>query len=441
MEDIALTIFWQLMLQFVLIGLNAFFACAEIAVISVSDARLAQLIEQGNKKAERLARVTQDSARFLAVIQVAITLSGFFGSAFAADNFSELLTNAVYREDFPISRATVDTISVIIVTLILSYFTLVLGELVPKRLAMKRGESLALSMAGIISVLSTLFRPIVALLSFSTNVVLRLFGIDPKAKEETEFERDIKDLVDQGSSQGEIDSEERKIIHNIFEFDDITVGELATHRTELSVLYLEDDMEEWHKTIVTNRHSYYPICDGTVDSVCGVLSSKDYFALDDRSRENVERFAVRPANFVPEGVRCDVLFRKMKQTRNHFAVIVDEYGGVTGIATMNDLLAKIVGNFDDIDDGPEISELSENVYDVVGTATLDEAKEALGIELPIDDFDTVGGYIMSLYGTVPEDGDAPVIETDDIIVDKCVVENHRVISARITKKQKEAEEE
>ncbi|MBR5539403.1 MAG: HlyC/CorC family transporter [Clostridia bacterium] len=436
-----LTIFWQLVLQFVLIGLNAFFACAEIAVISVGDARLAQLIEQGNKKAEKLAKVTKDSARFLAVIQVAITLSGFFGSAFAADNFSEIITDALYREGGMFSRATIDAFSVIAVTLILSYFTLVLGELVPKRLAMKRGEELALSMAGTISVLSTLFRPIVALLSFSTNVVLRLFGIDPNAKEETEFERDIKDLVDQGSSQGEIDSDEREIIHNIFEFDEITVGELATHRTELSVLYLEDDVDEWHKIIVDNRHSYYPVCNDTVDEVVGVLSAKDYFALDSKNRDDVMKFAVRPANFVPAGVRCDVLFKKMKQTRNHFAVIVDEYGGTTGIATMNDLLAKIVGDFDDVDDGPEIESVKENVYEIVGSATLGEAAEALDVELPLDEFDTFGGYIMSLYGSVPEDGEAPMLETADLVIDRCIIEAHRVISARVTVKEKDEEEE
>ncbi len=436
-----MSIFWQLVLQFALIGLNAFFACAEIAVISVSDARLAQLIEQGNKKAMRLARLTNDSARFLATIQVAITLSGFFGSAFAADNFSEILTNAFYREGGFFKRETIDTISVIVVTLILSYFTLVLGELVPKRLAMKRAESLALSMSGVVGVLATVFRPVVAFLSFSTNVVLRLFGIDPKAKEETEFERDIKDLVDQGSSQGEIDSEEREIIHNIFEFDEISVGELATHRTELSVLFLEDDMEEWHKTIVSNRHSYYPVCRDSVDEVVGVLSAKDYFALDDKSRDSVEKYAVRPANFVPAGVRCDVLFKKMKQTRNHFAVIVDEYGGVTGVATMNDLLAKIVGDFDDVDDGPEIETVEENVYEIVGSATIDEAAEALGIQLPVDEFDTFGGYVMSLYGSVPEDGVAPIIETDDLILENCVIEAHRVLSARVTKKEKNDETE
>lgn len=430
-----MSIFWQLLLQFALIGLNAFFACAEIAVLSVSDARLAQLMEQGDKKAMRLARLTSDPARFLATIQVAITLSGFFGSAFAADNFAGLLAGVLYREGSVISYETIHTVSVVLVTLILSYFTLVLGELVPKRLAMKRAEKLALGMSGVIGALSVLFRPIVALLSVSTNGVLRLFGVDPNAEEETVYEDDIKDLVDQGSRKGEIDSEEREIIHNLFAFDDISVGELATHRTELSILYIEDDMEEWHKMIVESRHSHYPVCGETADEVMGVLSAKDYFALEDRSRDTVLQNAVHPAYFVPESVRADVLFKQMKKSKNHFAVVMDEYGGVSGIATMNDLLAQIVGDFDsEADEVPEINKLSEDTYDIRGSASLDEVARELSLELPIDEYDTFGGYIMGLCGAIPDDGVACVPETEALAFENCMVENHRVIFARVTKK-------
>ncbi|MBQ4556113.1 MAG: HlyC/CorC family transporter [Clostridia bacterium] len=436
-----MTIFLQLLLQFILIGLNAFFACAEIAVLSVNDAHLAQLIEQGNKRAMRLARFKNDSARFLATIQVAITLSGFLGSAFAADSFSGIITDALVKV-IPISPEVIDSISVILVTLILSYFTLVLGELVPKRLAMKRAESLALSMSGIISAISVCFKPIVAFLSLSTNIVLRLFGIDPNAEEEPEFENDIKDLADQGSRTGEIDSDEREIIHNLFEFDDITIGELSTHRTDLSVLYLEDDMEEWHKTIIEKRFSHYPVCGDTVDDVVCVLSTKDYFALDDKSRKNVMKKAVAPAYFVPEGVRADVLFKHMKKSRNHFAVVMDEYGGVTGVATMKDLLAQIVGDFDDdADDTPDVVNVSENTFEIKGVAPLSAVCEQLSIELPVDEYDTFGGYIMGLCGSIPEDGEAEVPETDDLCIEKCTVVNHRVVSAVVVKKEKSSEEE
>lgn len=437
-----MNIFWQLVLQFALIGLNAFFACAEIAVLSVNDARLAQLIEQGDKKAIRLSKLINDSSRFLATIQVAITLSGFFGSALAADNFAEILADLLYVEGGALSYEMLEDIGVIVVTLILSYFTLVLGELVPKRLAMKNSEKLALGMSGIISTLTVLFRPIVALLSVSTNGVLRLFGIDPHAEDETVYEEDIKDLVDQGSRKGEIDSDEREIIHNLFAFDDITVGELSTHRTDIVILYLEDEMQTWHDTIVKNRFSYYPVCGESADAVVGVLSTKDYFALEDRSRTAVMEHAVHPANFVPAGIRADVLFKQMKKSKNHFSVVMDEYGGVLGIATMTDLLAQIVGDFDDMDTAsvPDIAEVAENVYDIQGSASLDRVANELALDLPFDKYDTFGGYVMGLCSVVPEDGETEIPETDDLQFAKCIVENHRLVSVRITKKNKSSDE-
>ena len=438
-------LFWQLMLQAVLIALNAFFACAEIAVLSVNDARLAQLEEQGNKKAARLAKLTGDPARFLATIQVAITLAGFFGSAFAADNFATRLADALYREGGLIGKDVIHTLSLVIVTLILSFFTLVFGELVPKRVAMKKAEALALSMAGVIGGLSVLFKPVVWLLSASTNGVLRLLGIDPRATDDTVYEEDIKDLADQGSRKGEIDSDEREIIHNLFEFDDISVGELATHRTEIIPLYVEDDMETWHKTIIEGRHSHYPVCGESVDVVEGVLSARDYFALEDKSRENVMAQAVRPAYFVPEGVRADVLFRQMKQSKNHFAVVLDEYGGVSGIATMNDLLAQIVGEFDDDADAPidepDIIQLAEDTWKIRGGASLDDVAETLKVELPTEEYDTFGGYVMGLYGSVPDDGTTFSLETDALTLADCRVENRRVESVTVTKKVPAQDEE
>ncbi|MBQ6893699.1 MAG: HlyC/CorC family transporter [Clostridia bacterium] len=427
----------QLLLQFVLIGLNAFFACAEIAVLSVNDAHLAQLMEQGDKKAMRIARFKNDSASFLATIQVAITLSGFLGSAFAADNFSGVLTDLLAKV-IHIDVEVIDSISVILVTLILSYFTLVLGELVPKRLAMKRAESLALSMSGVIRVISICFQPVVAFLSVSTNVVLRLFGIDPNAEDETVYEDDIKDLVDQGSRVGEIDSDEREIIHNLFEFDDISVGELATHRTDLTVLFLEDSMEDWHNTIITSSFSYFPVCGDTTDDVVGVLSVKKYHALDDKSRDSVMNNAVSEPCFVPAGMRADALFKQMKKSKKHFVVVLDEYGGVSGIATMKDLIAQIVGDFDDeADVTPDIVNVSDKVYDINGTTPLNDVATELAIELPVDEFDTFGGYIMGLFETVPDDGEIKVPETEDLAFTHCIIENHRIISVRVTKKERQ----
>ena len=222
-------IVWQILLQIILIALNAVFACAEIAVISVSDAKLAQLIAQGDKRAVRLARLTSQPARFLATIQVAITLSGFLGSAFAADNFAGILVDSLLSLGVPVPAQTLKAVSVVLITLILSYFTLVFGELVPKRLAMKKAESLALSMSGMISALARVASPIVWVLTASTNLVLRLCGLDPNAEEDEVSEEEIRMMVDAGSEKGVIDQEEREFIQNVFEFDDRTVAEFATH--------------------------------------------------------------------------------------------------------------------------------------------------------------------------------------------------------------------
>lgn len=243
MNDNALL--WQLLLQIILIALNAVFACAEIAVISFNDNKLARLAEQGDKRAVRLARLTSQPARFLATIQVAITLAGFLGSAFAADNFSDMLTEWLVGLGVSLPASTLDTISVVLITIILSYFTLVLGELVPKRVAMRKAEALALGMSGLISFISKLFAPIVWLLTISTNALLRLIGIDPNADDEEVTEEEIRMMVDAGREKGVIDEEETEIIQNVFEFDDITAGELATHRTDIALLWTDETMEQW----------------------------------------------------------------------------------------------------------------------------------------------------------------------------------------------------
>ena len=248
-------IVWQLLLQIILIGLNAVFACAEIAVISVNDTKLAQMVAQGDKRAKRLAHLTSQPARFLATIQVAITLSGFLGSAFAADNFAGVVVDSLVALHVPIPAQTLKTISVILITLILSYFTLIFGELVPKRLAMKKAEQLALSLSGPISVLAKLASPIVWVLTASTNSVLRLCGVDPSAEEEEVSEEEIRMLVDAGSQKGVIDQEERQFIQNIFEFDDLTAREIAVHRTDVTMLWVEDSVEEWNKPIHNSRHT------------------------------------------------------------------------------------------------------------------------------------------------------------------------------------------
>ena len=276
------------MLQFVLIALNAVFACTEIAVISVNDVKLARMTAAGDKRAARLSKLTSQPARFLATIQVAITLAGFLGSAFAADNFSGVLVEWLLSLGVKMPVGTLETIAVIGITLILSYITLIFGELVPKRVAMKKAEPLALGISGFISVMSKLFSPLVWLLTASTNAVLRLIGIDPNAEEEHVSEEEIRMMVDAGSEKGVIDQSEKKMIQNIFEFDDMPVSEFATHRTDVTFLWEEESLDQWDKTIRESRYSQYPICGETADDVKGVLNTKDYFRLDDFSRKYME---------------------------------------------------------------------------------------------------------------------------------------------------------
>lgn len=428
-------IFWQIFLQIVLIALNAIFACAEIAVISMNDAKLTKMAQQGDRRAKRLVHLTSQPAKFLATIQVAITLAGFLGSAFAADNFSEKLSGFLVKLGTPIPEATLDTISLIVITLILSYFTLVFGELVPKRLAMKKTEQIALGISTLISAISIVFAPIVWLLTTSTNGLLRLLGIDPDSNDEEVTEEEIRMMIDAGSEKGSIEQEEKELINNIFEFNDTTVDEISTHRTEIVLLWAEDSPEVWDKTIRSSRYSRYPICGESVDDVIGILNAKEYFRLLSNDRENVMKNAVYAPYFVPESVRADVLLRNMKSTRNHLAVVLDEYGGMSGIITMNDLLEQLVGDLVDENDDPaeiqNIVKLDDNTWDIRGTTSLDDISDALGIVFPDDGHDTFSGLIFESLGLIPDDGTTLSLETAGLRIDVREIKDHRVERATV----------
>ena len=426
---------WQLVLQLVLIALNAFFACAEIAGLSVNDAKIEQLKEKGDKRAKALERLTSCPSKFLATIQVAITLSGFLGSAFAADNFSSLIEEKLTKVFPSINTAVLDSISVIGVTLILSYFTLVLGELVPKRLAMKKAESIALSIAGVISFVAALFRPIVWLLEKSTNAVLRLCGIDPTEDNESVSEEDIKLMVDEGTKIGVIDSEEKEIIHNLFEFNDKTVGEFSTHRTELELLWYEDDASEWENTIFNSGHTIYPMCGESVDDIKGVLVAKKFFRTKSREKDKIIENSVEPAFFIPETMKADIAFKLMKQKCKSFAIVLDEYGGVAGIVTIKDIIAQIAGDFEtdaDADAVPDIQKLSEHEYSIVGTTPLGDVQSELGIELPTDEYDTFGGYVFGIYGSIPDDGASIECTDRNLLIRSDEIDSHRLVCASVT---------
>lgn len=434
---------WQLFLQVILIALNAVFACAEIAILSVNEQKLHKQAEEGDKRAARLVRLTSQPARFLATIQVSITLAGFLGSAFAADNFAERLVNWLVGLNFPMPENVLHTISVVLITLILSYFTLVFGELVPKRLAMRKTEQISLALSGLVRSISIAFKPIVSLLTFSTNAILRLMHIDPEAEDDTVTEEEIRMMVDAGEENGAIDSEEKEIIQNVFAFDDLTAGEIATHRTDVSILWTEESMEEWEQIIHDKRHTMYPVCGETADDVLGLLNAKDYFRLEDKSRENVLKI-IRPAYFVPEGVKADVLFRNMRRNRSRIAIVLDEFGGMHGVVTLNDLLEQLVGDLTDGDEPlqeEDIEQIDGNTWRINGSASLDDVAEKLHVELPVDEYDTFGGYAFGSLGMVPEDGSTHELDAGELHIEIKQVLDHKVISAIVTKAEKPAEPE
>lgn len=437
----------MLLLQLLLIALNAVFACAEIAVLSVGDTKLDRLAAAGDKRAKRLSRLTAQPARFLATIQVAITLSGFLGSAFAADNFAGYIVDWALSLGIDAAHApTLNAVSVIVITLALSFVTLVFGELVPKRLAQRKAEKIALALSSLIVGLSRFFAPLVFLLTVSTNGVLRLFGIDPHETAEDVSEDDIRMMVDEGAEQGTIDDDEKEFIQNVFEFDDLTAGELATHRTDVDILWTDDTMEKWDETVRDTYHAHYPVCHETVDEVVGVLSAKDYFRLESRDRETVMEKAVRPAYFVPSGVKADVLFRNMKKERHRIAIVLDEYGGVMGIVSLNDLIEQLVGDFTDDtvaeeEKAPDVVALEDGTYRVRGTALIGEVEEAIGLEFSDEDSDTFGGFAMAALGAIPEDGTRCEVETERLHILIENVTDHQVDTAIVTVLVRDDEED
>jgi putative hemolysin len=403
----------QIALQLILILINAFFAASEMALISVKRPKIEQMAgdagisKRKRSAAKKLLHLTGDSARFLATIQVGITLAGFLGSAFAADNFAVRLSSGLLAINPELNPALIRTVSVIIITIILSFLTLILGELAPKQIALRYAERIAFAIAGSINMISLIFRPMVVFLSASTALVLRLFGIRGGKEGEKVTEEEIRLLVDASSKDGSINSSEKEIIHNVFEFNDRTVNELMTHRTEADILYLDESEVQWQTRIEETRHSFYPVCGKDSDDIRGVLKIKDYFRLQTHEREAVLRAALKDALLVPDTLKADALFRKMKKKQTYFALALDEYGSFVGLVTMNDLLEQIVGSLSDESEGPggELLERDEKgAWHISGEATLDRVSRALNVSLPEEKYDNFSSYLFNLLGEVPEDG-------------------------------------
>lgn len=400
----------KLILLAVLILVNAFFAAAEIAVISLSEAKLRKQAEEGDKKAEKLLKLTQAPDNFLSAIQIAITLAGFLSSAFAADSFSDPLVNWLVekRGVTVLDPHALNNLMVVLITVVLSYFSLVLGELVPKRIAMKKTEGVARFTAGAVSAVAAVFRPVIWLLSKSTNGVLRLFGIDPRADQEDVSEDEIRMMVDLGEERGAIESSEKELIENIFEFNNTTAEDVMVHRTDMVMVWLQDTGEDVLNTILSSGRSRFPVYQEDADDIVGVLNTRDFLLSAQEEHPKSLAELMRPAYFVPESVRTDVLFRDMQSKKVHMAIVVDEYGGTSGLVTMEDLLEEIVGNiYDEFDPQEEkdIEEVEPGVWRVSGSCPLEQIAQALDMEFPEEEeSDTLGGLVFAQLSVIPEDG-------------------------------------
>ncbi len=429
----------------VLICLNAFFAATEIAVITLNDKKLRKLAEGGDKKSVRMMRMVEKPDSFLSTIQIGITLAGFLGSAFAADNFAGRLRDwLVYDVKVTfISPDSINTIAVIFITLLLSFFTLVLGELVPKRIAMKRAEEVAGAAAGVISFLSSIMNPIVWLLSATTNGVLRLLGFDPDDNEKEVTEEEILLMVDASEEKGAIESNEKELIENIFEFNNLTAADVMTHRTEMTALWIGDSDDEITQSIIESGFSRFPVYDEDIDNIIGILSTRQ-FLLNMRAKNHKPiRELLYPAYFVPETVRADAMFRDMQKKKIHIAIVLDEYGGTSGLVTMEDLLETIVGNIYDESDpqtAQDIIELGGGEWRVAGSVELDRLEEELEIKImsgdesdeDIENIDTLGGLIFSRLNAIPDDGPcSEVIIVGNLQIMLESVVDHRVAWAKI----------
>ena len=386
----------QILLQIILIALNAFFAATEIAVISLNEKKVRALAEDGNKKAVKMLKIIEEPTQFLSTIQIGITLAGFLGSAFAADNFAEVLSAAISKA-FNLSADNtkiINTVAVVLVTLILSYFTLIFGELVPKRIAMKHKEKLANSVCGIISFLAAVLKPIIWFLTISTNAVLRLVGIDPHEKEEPVSEEDIVLMLDAGADEGSLDHDDIEYIKNVFKLDKMTAEDVMTPRKSVISISYDASDKEILEIIEEESYSRIPVYEDNPDKIIGILHACDYLLKRNEKNFDLKSILHTPV-FVPETVSLDVLFKDMQTDHNHLAVVVNEYGETSGIVTMEDILEEIVGEIWDERDEEidEFKKIGDNTYKVLCTASLDEE------EL---DVSTVNGWITEITGIIPE---------------------------------------
>lgn len=424
--------------------INAFFAAAEIAVISLSETKLQKQAEEGDKTAQKLLSLMKTPDDFLSAIQVAITLAGFLSSAFAADSFSDPLVNWLVHDMgvTSVSPAVLNSVTVVIITLVLSYFSLVLGELVPKRVAMKKTEAVARFTVGTVTAVAVFFRPVIWFLSVSTNTVLRLLSIDPKAEEEEVSEESIRMMVDLGARRGAIESSEKELIENVFEFNNKTVEDIMVHRVDMVMLKADASDEEIMRTIRETGISYFPVCREDADDICGILSARDYLLNEREDSPKPLMQLVGPVYFVPEPMHTDLLFQEMQKRKAVMAIAVDEYGGVSGLVTMRDLLEEIVGDmYEEIDPEDEnlLVRLDAGLWQAAGSCELELLENALGVSLQNTESDTLNGFVMENISVIPSDGSQIDIDAEGLHVHVMNIRDHMVETALVSRSGQTAE--
>ncbi len=431
------SIILKIVILFALILVNAFFAMSEIAVISLNDNKIEKMAESGNKKAKQIKKLTESSSSFLSTIQIGVTLAGFLTSATAAQSFAVMLAGAISKtavvKVIPIS--VISGFSTVVITLIMSYFSLVLGELVPKKIAMQKSEKMAFMAAPVLTFVAAATRPVVKFLSLSTNGVLRIMGIDPHADEETVTEEEIRMMVDVGGEKGVIEDSQKEMIDNIFEFDDMDVADIMTHRTDMVCVDVEEGLSEAVKLSIENGFSRIPVYEEDPDNIIGIIYVKDFLKYVGTSLPKTKSIKdiMREAYYVPETKRCGELFSEMTEKRVQMAVVVDEYGGTAGIVTLEDVLESIVGNIQDEYDqeSDEFSIIDDKTFTVDGITDIEEVEEHIGKTFPEGDYDTIGGYIISVLGFLPQDGEMNEVTFENIRFTVLNVEDRRIGKVKV----------
>lgn len=434
-------IFQQILLQVILIALNAFFAATEIALISLNEKKMSSLAEDGDVKAAKLLKIIKEPTKFLSAIQIGITLAGFLGSAFAADNFAEKLS-AYLIKTFEVSAtyvSAIETASVIIITLILSYFTLVFGELVPKRVAMRHKEKLSRAVVGIMSALAAILKPVIWFLTVSTNITLRIFGIDPNEKEEAVSEEDIVIMLDAGADEGTLDENDIEYIKNVFKLGDLTVADVMTPRTSVVAVSKDASEEELLRVIEEEGYSRIPIYDGDIDNTVGILHTRRYL-LHYRDPDFKLEDALFEPDFIPGNARLDVIFKNMQQNHTHIMLVIDEYGSVQGVISMEDILEELVGDiFDEQDEEEEanIIKTGEDTYTVMTGITVTEFFEHFGLSEDDEITSlTLNGWLSEMSEGIAEEGEVFEYQNLLITVTKATEQLAEEVSVKVIASEK-----